>query len=110
MCVCVQVLDEDELEDEDEDEDLIISGNNLSWYQDFWQEHWTWQYFVMGAATVCVWAIALHELGIVGGESVLLEMLEMISLQNEQLKDFDEQFDDTPTNQNQNKNEKDAKK
>lgn len=38
---------------------------------------------VLGGATVCIWVLALYQLGIIGQSSILLDMLEMLAVQDE---------------------------
>ena len=75
----------DEIDSDDEIlkeiENEHIESKKLKWYEDFWQYNWNWQYLVLGSATVMIGFGILTQLGCVGNQSLILEMLENLNVE-----------------------------
>ena len=50
------------------------------WHVSFWAMNWTWQYAVIGGATVCIAFYTLKAIGLFGTHSEILQMLEEIPI------------------------------
>lgn len=71
---------DDDVELLEETIDANENDDDPKWHQNFWQLNWTWQYAAIGGATVCMSFYLLKTLGLFGGTSAILEMLEEIPI------------------------------